>query len=104
MTVEASHRNAEEEDDEGPAHPAGPFSIPAPLPHAARHNPGMALRFTVQGDDEQETAAGLELLLDAGLQLAMPPRELTDARWMARAVPGKAEAPADEGRGSGVSG
>ncbi|MEV7975413.1 hypothetical protein [Streptomyces sp. NPDC086519] len=60
----------------------------------------MALRFTVQGDDEQETAAGLRLLLDAGLQLAMPPVELTGARWMARAVPGDTKAPAaDDGRG-----
>ncbi|MGW5636448.1 hypothetical protein [Streptomyces sp. NPDC003832] len=54
----------------------------------------MALRFTVQGDDEQETAAGLRLLLAAGLDLAMPPRCLTGDRWMARAVPGAAKAPA----------
>jgi hypothetical protein len=47
----------------------------------------MALRFTVQGDDEAETTAGLQLLLDAGLEKTMPPRMLTDQRWMARAVP-----------------
>jgi len=47
----------------------------------------MALRFTVQGDDEQETATGLELLLTLGLQEFMPPRQLSDDRWMARAVP-----------------
>lgn len=55
----------------------------------------MALRFTVQGDTEQETAAGLELLLTLGLRELMPPRELTDCRWMARAVP-DAKAPAGE--------
>ena len=60
----------------------------------------MALRFTVQGDDEQETAAGLALLLTLGLQRAMPPRQLTDQRWMARAVPAQTSAPdADDARG-----
>ncbi|MFJ9101317.1 hypothetical protein ACIRJM_22950 [Streptomyces sp. NPDC102405] len=64
----------------------------------------MALRFTVQGDDEQETAAGLQLLLALGLQPAMPPRQLTDQRWMARAVPRMTKAPAgdDPGRGFDV--
>lgn len=61
----------------------------------------MAIRFTVQGDDEQETADGLQLLLAAGLQLAMPPRQLTDQRWMARAVPVQTEAPAEDGDGRG---
>lgn len=65
----------------------------------------MALRFTVQGDDEQETAAGLALLVEAGLQLAMPPRQLTDQRWMARAVPAATtKAPDDDVRGSVVPG
>ncbi|MGW0920110.1 hypothetical protein ACWD3J_13970 [Streptomyces sp. NPDC002755] len=66
----------------------------------------MALRFTVQGDDEAETAEGLALLLAAGLLPAMPPRQVTGARWMARAVPGKTKAPAgeDPGRGLGVPG
>jgi hypothetical protein len=59
----------------------------------------MALRFTVQGDSEQETAAGLALLVEAGLQLAMPPRQLTDDRWMARAVPRMATARTDDGPG-----
>jgi hypothetical protein len=64
----------------------------------------MALRFTVQGDDEQETAEGWQLLLDAGLAPAMPPRQLTDQRWMARAVPAtKAPTGDDPGRGLGVS-
>lgn len=64
----------------------------------------MALRFTVQGDTEQETAAGLELLLTLGLRELMPPRELTDCRWMARAVP-DTQAPTgdDPGRGLFVS-
>jgi hypothetical protein len=65
----------------------------------------MAIRFTVQGDDEAETAAGLELLLSLGLQPAMPPRQLTNDRWMARAVPTeKAPAGADPSRGLDVSG
>ena len=59
----------------------------------------MALRFTVQGDDEQETATGLELLLTLGLQEFMPPRQLTDQRWMARAVPRMATARTDDGPG-----
>lgn len=63
----------------------------------------MALRFTVQGDTEQETAAGLQLLVEAGLELAMPPRQLTDARWMARAVPRMTKAPAED-RGPGSAG
>ena len=63
----------------------------------------MALRFTVQGDDEQETAAGLELLLTLGLQEFMPPRQLTDDRWMARAVPATT-ARTDDGPGRSVSG
>ena len=59
----------------------------------------MALRFTVQGDDEQETAAGLELLLSLGLQKFMPPRQLSDDRWMARAVPRMATARTEDGPG-----
>jgi len=61
----------------------------------------MAIRFTVQGDDEQETADGLQLLLAAGLQLAMPPRQLTDQRWMARAVPAQTSAPDADGDARG---
>ena len=66
----------------------------------------MALRFTVQGDTEAETAAGLRQLLTLGLRELMPPRMLTDDRWMARAVPRMTKAPAedDPGRGPGVSG
>lgn len=60
----------------------------------------MALRFTVQGDDEAETAAGLELLLTLGLRELMPPRQLGGDRWMARAVPAmKAPAGDDPSRG-----
>lgn len=65
----------------------------------------MALRFTVQGDDEAETAEGLALLVAAGLQLSMPPRELTLGRWMARAAPRMTKAPdAESGRGPVVRG
>lgn len=66
----------------------------------------MALRFTVQGDDEAETAAGLQLLLDAGLEQLRPPTDTIGNGWMARAVPARTtKAPAaDGGRGPGVSG
>lgn len=63
----------------------------------------MALRFTVQGDDEQETAAGLALLLSLGLAVRMPPRCLSGDRWMARAVPTRTSAPTeDDGQGAVV--
>jgi hypothetical protein len=65
----------------------------------------MALRFTVQGDDEAETAEGYQLLLPLGLAPRMSPKCLTDGRWMARAVPDTTKAPAEGGgRGSSVSG
>jgi hypothetical protein len=67
----------------------------------------MALRFTVQGDDEQETAEGWQWLLSHGLAPSMPPRLLTDNRWMARAVPARTtKAPTADsgGRGPVVSG
>jgi hypothetical protein len=67
----------------------------------------MALRFTVQGDDEQETAAGLRLLLTLGLREKMPPVDTIGNGWMARAVPArttKAPTAEDGGRGPGVSG
>lgn len=63
----------------------------------------MTLRFTVQGDTEAETAAGLELLLTLGLREWMPPRELTGDRWMARAVPRMTKVPV-EGDGRGLDG
>lgn len=66
----------------------------------------MTLRFTVQGDDEAETAAGLQLLLDAGLEVARRPVDTIGNGWMARAVPARTtKTPAeDDGRGFGVSG
>lgn len=65
----------------------------------------MALRFTVQGDTEAETAAGLRLLLDAGLEQLRPPTDTIGNGWMARAVPStKAPAGGDDGRGLGGSG
>ncbi|WP_405524474.1 hypothetical protein [Streptomyces canus] len=57
----------------------------------------------MQGDDKQETAAGLELLLSLGLQQFMPPRQLTDQRWMARAVPRMTKARTDDDDGPDVS-
>lgn len=66
----------------------------------------MALRFTVQGDGEHECAEGLRALVEAGLEPAMTPREVTAGRWIARAVPAlTTKAPADgDGRGPAVSG
>lgn len=65
----------------------------------------MAIRFTVQGDDEAETAAGLALLLSLGLAVRMPPRETVGNGWMARAIPAPAtKPPVGDGRGLGVSG
>lgn len=71
--------------------------IPPRLPHPAGHTAVMALRFTVQGDDEAETAAGLQLLLSLGLREKLPPTDMISNGWMARAVPARtAKAPADE--------
>ncbi|MFF0736869.1 hypothetical protein ACFYVK_35310 [Streptomyces chartreusis] len=56
----------------------------------------MGMRFAVQADTEQECAEGLRQLVALGLVPAMQPRLLTDNRWMARAVPGKAKAPAGD--------
>ena len=66
----------------------------------------MALRFTVQGDDEAETAEGLQLLVAAGLEVARRPVDTIGNGWMARAVPRTTKAPAGDapGRGPGVSG
>lgn len=61
----------------------------------------MALRFTVQGDDEAETAAGLRFLLDAGLELKMPPKDMLGNGWMARAVP-TIKAPTEDADGRGL--
>lgn len=63
----------------------------------------MALRFTVQGDDEAETVEGYQLLLALGMEPRMEPKLLTDGRWMARAVP-TTKAPVREDRGPAVSG
>jgi hypothetical protein len=68
-----------------------------------RHTAGMALRFAVQADTEAECAEGLRQLVALGLVPAMLPKQLTDDRWMARAVPGKTKAPTN-GRGPESSG
>lgn len=57
----------------------------------------------MQGDDEQETAAGLALLLSLGLAVRMPPRETVGNGWMARAVPRMTNAPAVDGDGRGAA-
>ena len=46
----------------------------------------MALRFTVQGDDEAETAEGLRMLLSLGCQKRLSPTDMISNGWMARAV------------------
>jgi hypothetical protein len=53
----------------------------------------MTLRFTVQGDTEAETTAGLQLLLDAGLEVARRPVDTIGNGWMARAIPATSKAP-----------
>ena len=45
------------------------------------------MRFTVQGDDEAETAEGLRMLLSLGLQKKLPPTDMISNGWMARAIP-----------------
>jgi hypothetical protein len=63
----------------------------------------MAIRVGVQADSEEECAEGLALLVDAGFVPVMMPKNLTDGRWMARAVPIQ-KAPVREDRGHAVSG
>ena len=61
----------------------------------------MALRFTVQGDTEAETAEGLRMLLSLGLERRLSPTDMISNGWMARAVPPPAvKAPAEDDRGS----
>ncbi len=65
----------------------------------------MAIRVSVQADDEDECVEGLAQLVDAGFLPVMLPRYLTDGRWMARAVPAPAtKAPTAHGRGPVVLG
>lgn len=71
------------------------FPVRAPLACRARHTAVMGMRFAVQADTEQECAEGLRQLVALGLVPAMLPKQLTDDRWMARAVPGKTKAPTD---------
>lgn len=64
----------------------------------------MAVRFGVHADTERECQQALELLCaQLGLVPALMPRQVTNNRWMARAVPSQAKAPAND-RGSSVSG
>lgn len=65
----------------------------------------MAVRYGVQADTERECQAALELLCATlDLQPALMPRQVTDDRWMARAVPTKAPDADSGGRGLGVDG
>lgn len=63
----------------------------------------MSIRYAVQADTEAECAEGLQRLLALGLVPALKPTLLTAGRWMARAVPDTAKAPA-EGRGQAGAG
>lgn len=86
--------------------PPSKSPIPTPLPQFAGHTAVMGMRFAVQADTEAECAEGLQQLLALGLVPAMLPKQLTDNRWMARAVPGNTKAPTDGGvdRGQGGAG
>jgi hypothetical protein len=66
----------------------------------------MAIRVSVQAASEDECAEGLARLVDAGFRPTLPPRYMTDGRWLARAVPApNAKAPTvDDGRGLEVAG
>ncbi len=64
----------------------------------------MALRFSVLGDDEAETAAGLAWLLAHGLLPALPPRQVTGDRWIAKTAPTAKAPDAECGRGLGAGG
>lgn len=56
----------------------------------------MALRFTVQGDDEAETAKGLRMLLSLGCQKRLNPTDMISNGWMARAILDTSKPPADD--------
>ncbi|MGW2938613.1 hypothetical protein ACWDA7_44180 [Streptomyces sp. NPDC001156] len=47
----------------------------------------MAIRYGVQADSRDECAEGLALLVEAGFVPVMLPAQVTDDRWIARAVP-----------------
>ncbi|CAL9367473.1 hypothetical protein [Streptomyces sp. enrichment culture] len=61
----------------------------------------MAIRVSVQADDEDECVEGLARLVDAGFLPVMLPRYLTDGRWMARAVPATTTKAPTAGSGRG---
>lgn len=56
----------------------------------------MAIRVGVQADSRDECVAGLELLVAAGFVPVMLPVQVTDDRWLARAVPAPHTTPAVE--------
>lgn len=59
----------------------------------------MGVRFGVVADSESECEAGLVLLAPVGIVVTQPPAQLAGERWIARAVPVMAAAPAGEGQG-----
>ena len=60
----------------------------------------MALRFTVQGDTEAETAEGLRMLLSLGCRRRLNPTDMISNGWMARAVLAPTtEPPAEDDQG-----
>ncbi|WP_030168990.1 hypothetical protein [Streptomyces sp. NRRL S-813] len=65
----------------------------------------MAIRIGVQADSREECVEALARLVEAGYMPVMLPTQVTDDRWLARAVPAPTtKAPAGDGRGSVVSG
>ncbi|MCW7941662.1 hypothetical protein AAW14_06355 [Streptomyces hygroscopicus] len=65
----------------------------------------MGIRIGVQADSRDECVEGLAQLVEAGYVPVMLPAQIGGDRWIARAVPAPTtKAPADDGRGSGVSG
>jgi hypothetical protein len=65
----------------------------------------MAIRIGVQADSRDECVEALAQLVAAGFVPIMLPAQVTDDRWLARAVPApNTKAPTETGRGSVVSG
>jgi hypothetical protein len=91
-------------DTRGQWHSGTAFVLSARALHCPMQTAAMGQRFTVQADTERDCADGLHLLLSLGLELAMPPRLLSDNRWMARAIPGTTRAPAGDVRGHSAAG
>jgi hypothetical protein len=59
----------------------------------------VTIRYSVQAATREECVAGLELFVQMGLVPVMPPMQVMDDRWMARAVPPPVVKAPAEGRG-----